>query len=100
MNRQPDSRIDTYELRESVEVFPPDFALAYAALARRMAAIDAILASGEPPNSRLFRAQQEASMAMKTIEQVETPVMLINPRFARQNDLDGQAATTLLSQKP
>lgn len=89
MNRQPDSRIDTYAILKSAEGFPPDLALAYAALARRMAAIDAILASSEPPNSRLLRAQEEASMAMKTIEQAETLVMLINPRFARQEDLDG-----------
>jgi hypothetical protein len=86
MNRQSDSRIDTYELLESVEIVPPNFALAYAALARRTAAISAILASGEPPVSRLLRAQEEVSMAMKIIGQVETPVMFVNSHPTQQED--------------
>lgn len=71
---------------EALEIIPPDFALAYASLARRVAAIDAILSGSEAPVSRMLRIQEEVSMAMKIIEQVETPFVLVNSQPTQQED--------------
>jgi hypothetical protein len=60
---------------ERVEVIPTDYALAYSALARRVAAIDAILRTHEWPE-QLVRAETDAAMA--TIQQVETPQFTIS----------------------
>ena len=54
---------------ELIEVIPTDYALAYSALARRVAAIDAMLRTHEWPE-QLVREETDAAMA--TIQQVET----------------------------
>ena len=54
---------------ELIEVIPTDYALAYSALARRVAAIDALLRTHEWPE-QLVREETDAAMA--TIQQVET----------------------------
>ena len=73
---------------EALEIIPPNFALAYASLARRVAAVDAILASKEDLVGRILRSQEEVSRAMKIIVQVETPVMLVSSQPTQQEDLD------------
>ena len=60
---------------ERVELIPTDYALAYSALARRVAAIDAILRTQQRAE-KLIRAETDAAMA--TIEQVETPQFTIS----------------------
>ena len=54
---------------ELIEVIPTDYALTYSALARRVAAIDAMLRTHEWPE-QLVREETDAAMA--TIQQVET----------------------------
>ena len=51
---------------ESLEFIPPDYALAYSALARRVASAEAFLASGFQD-----RAYEQLCRAMNVIEQVE-----------------------------
>lgn len=63
---------------ERVEVIPTDYALAYSALARRVAAIDAILRTDQWPEQRLKRLRAETDAAMATIQQVETPQFTIS----------------------
>jgi hypothetical protein len=63
---------------ERVEVIPTDYALAYSALARRVAAIDAILRTDEWAEQRLKRLRAETDAAMATIQQVETPQFTIS----------------------
>jgi len=60
---------------ERFEVIPTDYALAYSALARRVAAIDAILRTHQWPE-RFVREETDAAMA--TIQQVETLVMRVS----------------------
>ena len=60
---------------ERIEVIPTDYALAYSTLARRVAAIDAMLRTHEWPE-QLVRAETDAAMA--TIKQVETPQFTIS----------------------
>ena len=57
---------------ERVEVIPTDYALAYSALARRVAAIDAILRTHQWPEQCLKPLRAETDAAMATIQQVET----------------------------
>ena len=58
---------------ERTETIPTDYALAYSALARRVAAIDAILRGDQWMCARrVKRLRIETDAAMKTIEQVET----------------------------
>ena len=57
---------------ERIEVIPTDYALAYSALARRVAAIDAILRSDQWNEHCLKRVRAESDAAMTTIKQVET----------------------------
>jgi hypothetical protein len=57
---------------ERIEIIPPDYALAYSVLARRIAAIDAILRSDQWPEHCIKRLRAESGAAMETIKQVET----------------------------
>ena len=57
---------------ERIETIPTDYALAYSALARRIAAIDAILRSDQWPEHCIKRLRAESDAAMMTIQQVET----------------------------
>ena len=57
---------------ERIEVIPVDYSLAYSALARRVAAIDAILRSNQWDEHCLKRVRAESDAAMTTILQVET----------------------------
>ena len=57
---------------ERIETIPTDYALAYSALARRIAAIDAILRSDQWPEHCIKRLRAESDAAMMTIKQVET----------------------------
>jgi len=63
---------------ERVEVIPTDYALAYSALARRVAAIDAILRTDEWAEQCLKLLRAETDAAMATIQQVETPQFTIS----------------------
>ena len=63
---------------ERVEVIPTDYALAYSALARRVAAIDAILRTDQWPEQCLKLLRAETDAAMATIQQVETPQFTIS----------------------
>jgi hypothetical protein len=63
---------------ERVEVIPTDYALAYSALARRVAAIDAILRTDQWPEQCLKLLRAETDAAMATIQQVETPQFIIS----------------------
>jgi Tfp pilus assembly protein PilF len=56
----------------SVEFVPPNFALAYSALARRISAAYAYLEYEDIP-----RAKDELREAMTVIEQVETPAAIL-----------------------
>ena len=57
---------------ERFETIPIDYALAYNALARRIAAIDAILGNEQWPEHCIKRLRAESDAAMMTIQQVET----------------------------
>ena len=57
---------------ERIETIPVDYSLAYSALARRIAAIDAILRSDQWPQHCIKRLRAESDAAMATIQQVET----------------------------
>jgi hypothetical protein len=57
---------------ERIEIIPTDYALAYSALARRVAAIDAILCSDQCPEHCIKRLRAESGAAMETIKLVET----------------------------
>ena len=63
---------------ERVEVIPTDYALAYSALARRVAAIDAILRTRPWPEQWLKHLRAETDAAMATIQQVETTQLTIS----------------------
>jgi len=63
---------------QRVEVIPTDYALAYSALARRVAAIDAILRTDQWPEQCLKLLRAETDAAMATIQQVETPQFTIS----------------------
>ena len=57
----------------SVEFIPPNFALAYSALARRVSAAYAYLEYG----ADAYKARDELREAMTVIEQVETPAAIL-----------------------
>ena len=57
---------------EPIKIVTTDFALAYSAIARRVAAIDAILCSDQWPEHCIKRLRAESDAAMATIQQVET----------------------------
>jgi hypothetical protein len=57
---------DTFNPIESTEFIEPNFALAYSALARRVASAEALMAGGLDD-----RAYSELCRAMEVIEQVE-----------------------------
>ena len=57
---------------ERIEPISTDYALAYSALARRIAAIDAILRSEQLTEHCTKRLRAESDAAMMTIQQVET----------------------------
>jgi hypothetical protein len=60
---------------EQMEIIGPDYTLAYCALARRVAAIDALMRSGALPITH--KITKEIEEAMVVIRQVETPVALL-----------------------
>lgn len=62
---------------ESMEIIPADYALAYSTLARRVAAIDAILRSDQWTEHCLERLRAETDAAMTTIQQVEKTYFVI-----------------------
>jgi len=57
---------------------PPSAHLAYCALARRIAAADAILRSESLVSSRLSILKEEIDAAMKVIQQYETAFLVIH----------------------
>jgi chromosomal replication initiation ATPase DnaA len=63
----------------SIEVMPPDFALAYSVLSRRMAAIDAILSSRQWTEHCLKEVRSQVDAAMAAIEQVEAIRFVVRP---------------------
>ncbi len=65
---------------DQFEIIPTDYALAYSALARRVAAIDAILRSGQWDEHCLKRVRTGSDAAMTTIQQVETVRFTILPQ--------------------
>lgn len=60
---------------EQMEIIGPDYALAYSALARRVAAVDALIRSG---NFASVAIHKEIKEAMVVIKQVETPVVVLS----------------------
>jgi hypothetical protein len=59
---------------EQMEIIGPDYALAYSALARRVAAVDALIRNG---NFASVTIHKEIKEAMVVIKQVETPVAFL-----------------------
>jgi hypothetical protein len=70
---------DVYSF-DNVEILPIDFALAYSALARRVAAADAYLLHNDTDNAR-----REIEAAMQAIEQVEKLPMIAVPSKGGSN---------------
>lgn len=64
---------------QSLEVHPPDLTIAYIALARRVAAIDAILRCGQLDRLCLESVQKEIEAAMLVIEKAEAIQFVIKP---------------------
>jgi len=64
---------------QSVEVIRPDIAAAYSALARRMAAIDAILSSNQWDQHCLQKVRRQVDPAMVVIEWAEKVQFVIKP---------------------
>lgn len=62
---------------EELEVVSSDYALAYSALARRVAAVDAYIQAGMGRHDNSIRAEIED--AMRVIAQVETSYVVIKP---------------------
>jgi len=73
--------MDNFALLESqsLEVSPPDLTIAYIALARRVAAIDAILRCGQSDRFCVDNIQKEMEAAMLVIEKAETVQFVIKP---------------------
>ena len=57
---------------EQMEIIGPDYALAYSALARRVAAVDALMRSGAVASATTHKIREEIEEAMLVIKQVET----------------------------
>ncbi len=55
---------------EQMEIIGPDYTLAYSALARRVAVVDALIGNG---SNTSFAIKNEIEEAMLVIKQVETP---------------------------
>ena len=64
---------------QSLEVIRPDMAAAYSALARRMAAIDAILSSNQWDEHCLRKVRSQVDSAMVVIEWAEKVQFVIKP---------------------
>ena len=62
---------------EQMEIIGPDYALAYSALARRVAAVDALMRSGAVSSAITHKVHEEIEEAMLVIKQVETPVAFL-----------------------
>jgi Mrp family chromosome partitioning ATPase len=62
---------------EQMEIIGPDYALAYSALARRVAAVDALMRSGAVSNAITHKITEEIKEAMLVIKQVETPIAVL-----------------------
>jgi hypothetical protein len=60
----------TQTVVEQMEIIGPDYTLAYSALARRVAAVDALISNGSTAS---FAIKNEIEEAMLVIKQVETP---------------------------
>jgi hypothetical protein len=63
---------------EQVNFIPPNYMLAYASLARRVAAADALLRSGDIGPGRWGSVSVEIEEAMNVIKQVETTQLVID----------------------
>jgi len=75
MNMQAPYQIEAQV--EALEVISLDYALAYAALARRVAAVDAYIQAGMEQHANSIRAEIED--AMRVIAQAETSQAVIKP---------------------
>ena len=62
---------------EQMEIIGPDYALAYSALARRVAAVDALMRSGAVSSAITHMINVEIDEAMLVVKQVETPVAVL-----------------------
>ncbi len=62
---------------EQMEISGPDYALAYSALARRVAAVDALMRSGAVSSAITHKITEEIEEAMLVIKQVETPIAVL-----------------------
>lgn len=62
---------------ETLEIIPTDYALAYSAIARRVAAVDAYIQAGMEQHANSIRAEIED--AMLVIAQAETTQVLVKP---------------------
>jgi hypothetical protein len=62
---------------EQMEIIGPDYALAYSALARRVAAVDALMRSGAVSSAITHKITEEIEEAMLVIKQVETPIAVL-----------------------
>ena len=73
--------MDNFALQESqaLEVLPPDFTIAYVALARRVAAVDAILRCEQSDRFCLESVRKEMEAAMLVIEKAEAIQFVIKP---------------------
>jgi hypothetical protein len=62
---------------EQMEIIGPDYALAYSALARRVAAVDALMRSGAVSSVITHMINVEIDEAMLVVKQVETPIAVL-----------------------
>jgi hypothetical protein len=62
---------------EQMEIIGPDYALAYSALARRVAAVDALMRSGAVSSAITHKINVEIDEAMLVVKQVETPIAVL-----------------------
>jgi hypothetical protein len=62
---------------EQMEIIGPDYALAYSALARRVAAVDALMRSGAVSSAITRMINVEIDEAMLVVKQVETPIAVL-----------------------
>jgi hypothetical protein len=62
---------------KQMEIIGPDYALAYSALARRIAAVDALMRSGAVSSAITYKITEEIEEAMLVIKQVETPIAVL-----------------------
>jgi hypothetical protein len=62
---------------EQMEIIGPDYALTYSALARRVAAVDALMRSGAVSGAMICMINVEIDEAMLVVKQVETPIAVL-----------------------